>query len=123
MPATHQVSRVIIPDGSDPDRRIDSIGGATGAGSMVSDNPPTDQPTKPTKPPVPHLPPDGPQNNPVTPGVIERGNPDHASPISRPVPKRKKPDALSADASRAGHRSGSNASRDRAHQRDRGQEP
>lgn len=30
MPATHEVT-CIIPDGSDPDRRIDSIGGATGA--------------------------------------------------------------------------------------------
>ena len=29
MTATHQVT-CIIPDGSDPDRRIDSIGGATG---------------------------------------------------------------------------------------------
>jgi len=30
MPQNHQVT-CIIPDGSDPDRRIDSIGGATGA--------------------------------------------------------------------------------------------
>ena len=29
MPTTHQVT-CIIPDGSDPDRRIDSIGGTTG---------------------------------------------------------------------------------------------